>query len=389
MKKFVKLIMVTGDNNNKFYTMTHDGSASTFNVEYGRVEKTSTSVTYHIDEWDKKYKEKIKKGYKDVTDLIAVDSAPVVETEIKITGETKVVDFLKVMKAYRDGLVSKTYSVKAFQVTKAQLDKAQAVIDELQTKNKTKDTTSINDLLIELYTVIPRNMAKVQLYLLPTIDFELALVKEQDNLDAISSQVDALPAATTEESKEQNDLLKSMGVTMKVSEVHLEIQYLLNQSFGVSVKTIFRVGKAKEDKSLGKYVESQKNKTTKFLIHGTRCTSVLPIMEQGLKIRPSGAFHYSGKAYGNGIYFSETVVKSLGYTGYDRDKVIFVYEVHVGNPFKYEGWFKGNDFPLDLKHLNKRGFQSTYVAAGNGLLNSEIIVYTEQQCSLRYIIHLQ
>jgi hypothetical protein len=31
---------------------------------------------------------------------------------------------------------------------------------------------------------------------------------------------------------------------------------------------------------------------------------------------------------------------------------------------------------------------STYVSAGNGLVNSEIIVYKEQQASLKYIIWL-
>ena len=66
MKKFVKLIMVTEENNNKFYNMTYDGTSPSFHVEYGRVEKTSVKETYPIGLWDKKYKEKVKKGFGDV-----------------------------------------------------------------------------------------------------------------------------------------------------------------------------------------------------------------------------------------------------------------------------------------------------------------------------------
>lgn len=387
MKKFVKLIMVTEENNNKYYNMSYDGVSPTFDVEYGRVEKTSVKENYPIGLWDKKYKEKIKKGYQDVTELVAVvTNSEDTSKPLDIKGEALVVNFFKSMLAYRDGLVKQTYSVKASQVTKAQLEKAQAILTELQDLVVINEA-EVNPLLIQLYTVIPRNMGNVKNYLLPAVNFSKLLVEEQDNLDAISSQV--IEETTPSEVKNNNDLFKSLGVTVKVATKTPEIEYLLKQDFRARIKTIFEIHKPKEDKSLHKYMESQKNKDTKFLIHGTRCSSVIPIIEQGLKIRPSGAFHFSGKAYGNGIYFSETMAKSLGYTGYDKDKVIFVYEVHVGNPFKYEGWYRGNSFDLNLKELNNRGFNSTYVSAGNGLLNSEIIVYTEQQCSLRYIIHLQ
>jgi len=109
-------------------------------------------------------------------------------------------------------------------------------------------------------------------------------------------------------------------------------------------------------------------------------------MEQGLKIRPSGNFTYSGKVYGNGNYFSEVATKSLNYTGSDSDKVLLIYEVITGKPFVYNGWYKGNSFELTYEELKKRGFDSTYVTAGNGLLNSEIIVYKENMQKLRYIL---
>jgi hypothetical protein len=108
-----------------------------------------------------------------------------------------------------------------------------------------------------------------------------------------------------------------------------------------------------------------------------------------LKIRPSGAYQFSGKAYGEGNYFSEVCSKSLGYTGYDDDQVLLVYEVHTGNPFVYDGWYRGNSFSLTYNELQKRGYDSTYVKAGNGLLNSEIIAYKEDQPRIKYVIWLK
>ena len=146
--------------------------------------------------------------------------------------------------------------------------------------------------------------------------------------------------------------------------------------------------KPAEDAIFESWMKKQKNKSTRILIHGTRCTSVIPILEIGLKIRPTGNFQFSGKAYGDGNYFSEHMHKSLNYTGYDADKVILVYEVHTGNPFTYDGWFRGNSFPLNYKELSKRGYDSTYVKAGNGLMNSEIIAYNEEQARIKFIIWL-
>ena len=130
-------------------------------------------------------------------------------------------------------------------------------------------------------------------------------------------------------------------------------------------------------------------KDSRYLVHGTRNSSVLSIFEQGLKIRPAGNFHFAGKVYGNGNYYSETVAKSLNYTGNDKDKILLVYEVLIGNPFIYKGWYNGNSFQLTEAELLKRGFHSTFVEAGNGLLNSEIVVYNEQQQRLAYLIHIK
>ena len=64
-----KLICVTPNNNNKFYNMTDLGNGQ-FKVEYGRVGAAATTLTYPISDWNKKYNEKIKKGYVDITESL-------------------------------------------------------------------------------------------------------------------------------------------------------------------------------------------------------------------------------------------------------------------------------------------------------------------------------
>lgn len=398
-KQYCKLIMVTPDNNNKYYIMQWDGGAN-FNVEYGRVESSSTKISYPYSQWTKKYNEKVKKGYKDVTDLVKVEVQEVVKEKesLKEIADRMVNQFMTLMKKYTDGLVSKTYSVKAEAVSQKQVDEAQKLIDALKKIPQAAaggftnvSQTVANKLLVDLYTTIPRKMGNVKNHLLPVIKLEDILEDEQDNLDAMAAQVSLVKPVdkkkANKEKKESQTLLDKLGLTMKeYVGVPKEVKYLVEQSHGRKIKAIFEVNKPAEDKIFDSWVSKQKDKSTRILIHGTRCTSVIPILEIGLKIRPAGNFQFSGKAYGDGNYFSEHMQKSLGYTGGDPDKVILVYEVHTGNPFTYDGWFRGNSFPLNYKELSSRGFDSTFVKAGHGLLNSEIIAYNEEQSRIKFII---
>jgi poly [ADP-ribose] polymerase len=306
---------------------------------------------------------------------------------------------MRTMNNYMNNLVRDTYSVKADAVSQAQVDEAQNLINKLQALDPDKNQKKINTLLLELYTTIPRHMKDTRKEVLPHIDFKEAMLQEQDNLDAMAAKVHLIkkekakktPKKSTTK-KEVVSLLDRLGVKMVEGKPTKEIKYLLKQidkadgyrSRGVKLKGILSVDKETEEEVFEEWMSGQKNKQTKYLIHGTRCTSVIPIIEQGLKIRPSGNFQFSGKAYGDGNYFSEVVEKSLGYVGYDSDKVLLVYEVHTGKPFVYDGWYRGNSFSLNYKELQKRGYDSTYVKAGNGILNSEIIAYNEEQCRLKH-----
>jgi poly [ADP-ribose] polymerase len=392
-KKYAKLVMVTEANNNKYYEMIYEGG-SDFTINYGRIESTKTTLKKPYRQWDSIYNEKVKKGYKDMTHTVSVtveektDDTP---DKLSTINDVKVSNFLELMKKYTDGLVAKTYTVKAKDVTKAQIEEAQGHLDQLLKINKT-DNVAVNSKLLELYMVIPRYMGKVQNHLLPNIDLEKTLQQEQDNLDAMASQV-SMTKPTDKKvkvvDKVNKTLLDVLGIKMTEIKGHSNIDYLINQLSKNKIQAIFEIEKPEHENVFNKWMEKQNNKQTRYLLHGTRCTSVIPIIEQGLKIRPQGNYQFSGKVYGDGNYFSETCSKSLNYTGYDNDQVLLIYEVHTGNPFTYDGWYKGNSFSLDYKNLQSRGYDSTFVKAGGGLLNTEIIAYKEEQCYIKYAIWLK
>jgi poly [ADP-ribose] polymerase len=391
-KKYCKLVMVSASNNNKYYEMEWDGKSSQFSVKYGRVESTVQTGSYDIYDWDSKYREKIRKGYTDVTDLVTsqkVTKSKSSSTGVGVITDKKVLDFMTKMYNYTNNLVSSTYSVKADSVTQKQVDKAQELIDDISKLDEKKDWKKINDGLVKLYTTIPRRMGNVKDYIIPHIDVKATVQQEQANLDAMAGQVSMLKGSRTTTSSKGN-ILDNLGVRMKEITPTKEMDYLMKQIKNKSdIKGIFEVDKDAENKIFDKWMSSQKRKQTRILVHGTRCSSVIPIMEIGLKIRPAGNFQFSGKAFGEGNYFSEHVDKSLGYTDYGGDGVLLVYEVHTGNPYVYNGWYVGNSFTLNYANLSKKGYDSTYVKSGNGMRNSEIIAYKEEQCRIKYIIWIK
>ena len=406
--------MVTEDNNNKYYEMVYNGGGE-FIVTYGRVEQSSTVISKPIREWDKVRNAKLRKGYKSVSNA----SVKIEKTKERDIENLMVKNFISKMKHYTTSLVSETYSVKANDVSQYQILEAQKLLNEISSVPNT-DTEKINRLLLSLYSCIPRRIKNVKNSILPYIDLETTMLQEQDNLDALSSQINRknelkineklntvmdphideyLMALSTSYNISLN-ILKSLfndeKTFLEIINIKMDhykgndekLSYLIDQ-LKTGTFEIFEVRRHQENGPFTEYLSNSANKKTRLLVHGTRCSSVIPILQTGLKIRPSTSVHFSGKVYGEGNYFSEHVQKSINYTGRDKDKVLLVYEVHTGNEYIYEGWYDGDrGVALSYEGLRKKGYDSTYVKAGNGLQNSEIISYHEHQSQIKYIIHM-
>ena len=140
------LIMVTTENNNKYYNLFPDGDQ--FRVEYGRVDATKTTAHYPMSKWNSQINSKLKKGYQDVTDLkkdlveeISSANPESPYKDIENAAVKAIVD--KIQSLARD-TINKNYTVKASAVTQDMIDAAQKVIDDLANSSSTVDEFNVN-----------------------------------------------------------------------------------------------------------------------------------------------------------------------------------------------------------------------------------------------------
>lgn len=190
------LVMVTSNNYNKYYEMIPEGNG--FTVKYGRVGASPQVRSYSEYEFDRKYNEKLKKGYIDQTnlrkDLIQVSKneskskyLPIQDEEIK-----ELIDYLQKVARQK---IADNYTISTEKVTQAMIDEAQEVLNELaniyeeDTSNKQKQ---FNDLLLKLFNILPRKMSYVSEYLANNgkqETFAKIYSREQELLNVMKGQV--------------------------------------------------------------------------------------------------------------------------------------------------------------------------------------------------------
>lgn len=378
MKSPIELVLVSENNNNKWYRMT-DTDDGYFKVEYGRVGGSTATEVYPIHKWNSKYKEKLKKGYKDISAL-KIESK---SGEYTFKGKG-VEHFFNTFSKYTRDNVGKNYTIAVGSVTKAMLDEAQGILNHLIGLT---DVEKFNKYLLELYTVLPRRMRNVKDYLVVNDkDLDRLIAKEQDILDSLSSSV------VTNVVESGQVFEDSFGIEMGEIDCPQVITDLVNKtkSYGANIYKCYKVEHKTGQQQFNDWLNVQDNKNVELLFHGTRNSNVFSILKSGLLVRPTNAVSFSGSAFGDGVYHSAHFQKSLGYTGYDIDKIFFMQSVHMGNPYTYNGWYRdGKDISrneMNYPSLKKKGYDSLFVRAGDGLQNSEYIVYNSQQTITSYIL---
>lgn len=141
------LVMVTSANNNKYYKQIPHGD--TWTAEYGRVGASPQKAEYPMSKWDSKYREKIRKGYVDQTEL-AKDLIEIKKETSKSTYkeiENKVIaEIVERLQEMARQAIRENYSISSNKVTQAMVSAAQKILDELvsikQSPNSTKSLSN-------------------------------------------------------------------------------------------------------------------------------------------------------------------------------------------------------------------------------------------------------
>lgn len=402
-KKFAKLICCTEANNNKYYQMTERGDGN-FDVEYGRVDVTKQHDEYPMSKWDTKYKEKVKKGYKDMTHLYVVSEA---KADVKVTdiADTAVRTVVKQLQAYANATVTENYNISQENVTQAMVDEAQGIVNELAAiAAKGMNITSINNNLLKLYTVIPRKMRLVKDHLLKNDadvkEINKLIETEQLTLDTMAGQVMLLSsqkAIGQDKDIKHVSLLDQLGITMAIAD-DKETEMIKNM-LGPDANRLVRAYRTeclKTKSSYEKHLIKATDKKVDMFFHGSRNQNWFNIIQTGLMIRPSGAI-YTGSMFGDGIYFADKAAKSIGYSslngsywtkGNSAQGFLAIFATHVGNQ-KHITKHNSDCYKLSKNILSKDNFDSVFAHGGADLRNNEYIVYEMSQCTIKYLIELK
>ena len=397
------LILVSGDaNSNKYYNCFPEGS--NFRVEYGRVDVTKTTRTYPMSKWTSQINSKLKKGYVDVTDLkkdlVQEISASNPESPYKEIENAAIKAIVEKLQRMARETIQKNYTVKASAVTQDMVDAAQKVIDDLANNSATVE--EFNGNLLKLFTVIPRKMGNVRDCLADkNEDFAQIISKEQDLLDVMRGQIyikhDDEPTTAVE--KKQQTILEELGLVMEeatADDVAL-IKTLMNESAG-KFRKAWRVTNLKTQDRFDKFVQDNEIKDTRLLFHGSRSENFWSIIKTGLVLRPTNAV-ITGKMFGYGCYYAPKCAKSIGYTslsgsywahGGNNTAYMALFDVAYGVPYDVYN-FDSKYYSLDYNKLQqfKPGANCLHAHADKGMLrNDEIVVYKEEQMTIKYLIEI-
>jgi poly [ADP-ribose] polymerase len=404
-----KLIMVTEGNNNKYYEMQENPNG-TFTVKYGRVGGNPTTQVYSSREWNKKYNEKVNKGYKDQTHLFV--ETPETQAEWAEIMDKAVESLMNDLMRFAKKSITNNYNVSAEQVTRKQVAEAQRILDDLVSKvKKDVDIKNFNKNLLELYQIIPRKMAHVSDHLIREIkndedlhELEQKLSLEQATLDVMRGQVEMNEkqkeaVELKKEEKEKVDLLKTMGLEVEsVTDENIIKQIKdLMQDQASYFQRAYKVTHIKSKKSFDDYVSQKQNKKLELFWHGSRNENWISILETGLVLRPANAV-ITGKMFGYGLYFADKFQKSLNYTslqgsywtrGTSNVGFLALFDVHVGEQLHikhHQSWC----YELTKENLEKRGnYDSLFAEGGADLKNNEYIIYEQAQCTIKYLVEVR
>lgn len=396
------LVMVTASaNNNKYYKQIPHGD--TWTAEYGRIGSSSQKREYPMSQWNSKYNEKIRKGYVDQSDLVEdlIQVQKPKQSEYKEIENKVIAEIVERLQEMAKQAISDNYTISSNKVTQAMVDEAQEILTGLL---DIPDVDTFNDMLLKLFTVIPRRMGNVKDYLVKsTEDFAKIIQREQDLLDVMRGQVVQKQimddTKDNDDNKNENTILEQLG--LEFDECNDKDIAVIKDALGSCADRFYKAWKVKNIKTqerFEKFVKENNIKNTKLLFHGSRNENWWSIINTGLVLKPTNAV-ITGKMFGYGIYYAPKARKSLGYTSLDgsywvrgnsKSGFMALMDVAYGKPYDvYSFDSKYYNFNYDRLQEACNGANCLHAHEGSMLRNDEIIVYKEDQCTIRYLIELR
>lgn len=349
--------------------------------------------------WDKKLNEKLKKGYIDQTRLVAT---PTVEKKNKQYLDISVKTIASIvarLQAFAKQAIADNYTITSSKVTQTMIDEAQDLIDRLNSSSN--DKTRFNNALLELFRTIPRKMDKVANYLAyETRDFGRILQREQDLLDVMRGQVvqQEVDIDNNDNSVEtKQTMLEALGLQMfDTSEKDKSIIRSKLGELNSKFANAWVIVNNKTQKNFDDFVVRNYISNKQLFWHGSRNENWWSIINSGLVLRPNAVI--TGKMFGEGIYFAPSAKKSFGYTSYNgtywargnsSQAFMSLFDVAYGTPYDVYTHGSYSYFNYDKLQQTMKGANCLHAHAGQMLYNDEVVIYKENQITIKYLVELQ
>lgn len=403
-----QLIKSDGEvNSNKFWRAKHLGNSCL--CEWGRVGATGQSKTFHFSSSeetqryiDKKKREKIKEGYTELQTIEGVStSSPLnlketARREIKSDPESiKLIDELVAWNIHNiTSNSSLTVTSNGIQLPSglgilsvAAITEARGLLKEISSgaaKSKAKrdaaDKKKVEKYLMLCPQVVDRSRGWIDTFLTSKSEFDA----QESLLDSLEAAVSTAQVTTDGKPTFETELsLLGKGAELdRVTALFNASRQSVHDAYRFKIGRVFSVRVGPQALAYdGCMLHNEKE-----LWHGTGIGNLLSILKCGLII-PKTPSH--GRAYGDGIYFSDQTTKSLNYAGgywngsRQNRAFMFLAKVKMGKEYIPGGYgshgYYGSNLPAP-------GYDSTFAKAGDsGVGNNEMIVYRLQQCKLTHL----
>jgi poly [ADP-ribose] polymerase len=272
-------------------------------------------------------------------------------------------------------------------ISKKQLDKAKEILLELKNIVKTDNAKieseildNITELSSEYYTYVPsstkRNVAPPLLNNIEIIDKHLELIDELTNIHMTYTIIKKNKSRVNKLTNIYNELCTSIKPLQKTKKIYKELVKYIENSHGTTHKckldilNIYEIIKD-TDNLYDKYTKNMENKT--LLFHGSQLSNWCSILKNGLFLDPSKlGVPITGKMFGYGIYWANSITKSFNYCNSDNTNnfgVLAIAEVALGEMHEQ---FKG-DSKLSHEKLKKIKKNSTWGIGEKGPSSTTII----------------
>lgn len=403
----MKTLLIKADgevNSNKFWEAIQNNGI--INCRWGRLGNSGQTKDFHFNSpeeaaryVEKKKREKIKEGYTELQTVESGISSPidvktVARKEIKSDAESlKLIDELVAWNVHNiTSNSSLTVTSSGVQLpsglgilSAAAIQEARLLLKEIRSGKTNTKRTPADKKRIEKYLMLcPQIVDRSRGWIDNFLTRQEEWIAQESLLDSLEAAVSTAQVKTDGQPTFETELnLLGNGPELtRICDLFNASRRSMHDSYRFKMGRVFSVRVGPQAAAYdGCMLHNEKE-----LWHGTGVGNLLNILKCGLII-PKTASH--GRAYGDGIYFSDQTTKALNYAGgywngkQERRAFMFLAKVKMGKEYIPGGWGSGG---YHGSQLPAPGFDSTFARAGDsGVGNNEMICYKLEQCKLTHL----